>query len=98
MNGRVGKEDTPEGRLAAVAQSLRIQMARKYRSRGNRGPQEPDYADFCEALRPFVQRELVLARIQEARRESADLLTNRIRELAVELAECEKNIPEEYRL
>lgn len=60
MNGRMEGEDTPECRLAAVARSLAIQMEKKKRGR-------PDYKDFCDALRPYVLKELIIARIAEQR-------------------------------
>jgi hypothetical protein len=94
MNGRTHQEDTPEGRLAAVARSLMIKMEDRH-NKSRVGPREPDYADFREALRPYVQRERVLAQIEEARKTS---VTARVKELASELAEWEKLIPEEDRL
>lgn len=45
----------------------------------------PGYVDFREALRPFVQRELLRARIHEARQTSGAILTARVKELAREL-------------
>ena len=50
------------------------------------------------SLRPYVRRELLLARIDEARKKHSVALTARVRELANELAECEKQIPKEKRL
>lgn len=52
---------TPEARLAAIARRLVILMAEPV-------PFVPDYADFADELRPYVQRELILARITEAQR------------------------------
>jgi hypothetical protein len=89
MNGRVHHDDTPEGRLAAVARSLAIQMEEKL----NR---EPDYADYRDALRPFVRRELLNARIDEARKVSGRALTLRVIELSTELQALE--FPDEYNL
>ncbi|MBZ5700245.1 MAG: hypothetical protein LAN84_00200 [Acidobacteriia bacterium] len=97
MNGRTHEEQTPEGRLAAVARSLAIKMDDKYRKTGA-GPREPDYADYREAFAPYVKRELLLARIDEARKTSAKALTCRMMELTVELAEVDKLIPREDRL
>jgi hypothetical protein len=97
MNGRKLEENTPEARLAAVARSLMIKMESKYLKSGV-GPKEPDYADFREALRPYVRRELLLARIDEARKTAATAITSRVKELAAELHECEKLIPKEDRL
>lgn len=78
MNGRVHHDDTPEGRLAAVAKSLCLQMDDKFK-------RVPDYADFRDAMRAFVQREILNARIEEARLVSGRALTARVRELAAEL-------------
>jgi hypothetical protein len=88
MNGRVHHDDTPEGRIAAVARSLCVQMATKSR--------EPDYADFRDVFRPFLQRELLNARIDEARKTSGRALTQRVRELAKELQAIK--FPDEFEL
>ena len=88
MNGRINHDDTPEGRIAAVARSLCIQMQKDKR--------EPDYADFRDALRPFLKRELLNARIDEARKNSGLRLTARVRELAAELQAI--TFPDEYQL
>lgn len=97
MNGRKYEEQTPEGRIAAVARSLMITMEDRHNKNGT-GPREPDYADFREALRPYLRQELLLARIDEARKTAATAVTARVRELASELAECQKLIPKEDRL
>jgi len=97
VNGRTEQEKTPEGRLAAVAKSLAIRMETKYRQSGV-GPSQPDYADYRDAFRPYLQRELLLARIEEARHTSAARITARVEELARELRECEKQLPKEDRL
>ena len=97
MNGRIHSEETPEGRLAAVAASLALKMLADFEKTGE-GPSAPDYADYRDALRPFVKRELILARIAEARKKHSAELTVRVRELAIELAECERQIPKEHRL
>ncbi len=89
MNGRVHHDDTPEGRIAAVARSLCIQMEKK-------SSREPDYADFRDVLRPFLQRELLNARIDEARKTSGRALTQRVRELAKELQSLK--FPNEFEL
>jgi hypothetical protein len=97
MNGRIHNEGTPEGRLAAVAQSLRIQIQERYRVAGC-GPVEPDYADFAKAFRPYIQRELLMARIDEARSISNKQLTVRMEELTVQLEELYLTMPSEFRL
>lgn len=95
MNGRIHSDDTPEARLAAVAKSLCTQMAERH-SKTHAGPKEPDYADFREAFRPFILRELINARIDEARKVSGRVLTQRIRELAEELQNIK--FPDEFNL
>lgn len=84
MNGRIYQDGTPEGRLAAVARSLALRMAEQKK--------EPDYADYRDTLRPFVKRELILARIEEARKSAGEMLTARVAELAKELAEVNNQI------
>jgi hypothetical protein len=97
MLGRVHGDETPEGRLAAVARSLAVEMANQQHQTGC-GPSEPDYADYRDALRPFIRRELLLARIDEARRVAGLGLTARMEQLATELADAEANIAIEDRL
>jgi hypothetical protein len=92
MNGRIQDEETPEGRLAAVAHSLAIQMQKCFAEKCF-GPSQPDFADYREALRPFVKRELIMVRIDEARKVSGRVLTERIRELAAELMEVNRTLP-----
>lgn len=89
MNGRISHDDTPEGRIAAVVRSLCIQMDRKL-------SREPDYADFRDALRPFLKRELLRARIDEVRKMSGRALTERMRELDKEWRELK--LPDEFEL
>jgi len=50
---------TPEERLGAVARELVVKMI-------SPEPNVPDYRDFTDALRPYVRRELLLARIETA--------------------------------
>lgn len=58
MNGRIEGEDTPAGRLAAVV----ITALRRF-------PQERlwhlDYADMRDAMEPYIERELLTARMEE---------------------------------
>ena len=90
MNGRIHAEaETPEGRLAAVAKSLITQMRDKHK-------RDPDYADFRDVLKPFVQREIIRARIDEARKTYGDGLTARMVQLAKELEAIE--FPDEFDL
>jgi hypothetical protein len=97
MNGRIYKGKTGEERLAGVARSLTMKM-----QKGLRDPEKlknvPDYADFRDAFRPYVRREQIIACISWARRHAAEVLTAGIKELALELLECEKQIPQEDRL
>jgi hypothetical protein len=64
----------------------------------DKGGKEPDYADYRDAMRPYVKRELLLAQIAEARHLSADALTSRVAQLALELAEVNKEIASEDQL
>jgi hypothetical protein len=87
-NGRKNTEASPEGRLAAVARTLVMKMQ-------NQKQGEPDYADFRDALRPYVEREMLLARITEARHVASDCLTARVKQLAAELLEVNELIAKE---
>jgi hypothetical protein len=92
MNGRNHNVDeTPEGRIAAVARSLAMKMEADFEKTGQ-GPRDPDYADYRRALAPYLRRELLLARIDEARKTAATALTTRMKELATELFECDATI------
>jgi hypothetical protein len=91
MNGRIVHEQTPEGRIAAVAKSIAVRMRADLR-------REPDYADYREALRPYIQRELLLARIAEARHSFGETLTVRMRELALQLEAINQELPPQDRL
>lgn len=95
MNGRILDEDTPEGRIAAVVRSLCVQMEDRHNKTGL-GPILPDYADFREALRPFLRMEILKARIDEARKTAGAVLTTRMRELSAELMDIK--LPDGYDL
>lgn len=96
MNGKIAYQDSPEGRLAAVAVVLMEQFEDRHAKTGV-GPSKPDVADIREAIRPYIQRELIRARIDEAER-GISVKGNRRTELVRELYEWERLIPEEYRL
>jgi hypothetical protein len=86
MNGRATDEDTtPEARIAAVARALQLKF--------DPDSKVPDFADYRDAIRVFIRKELVLARIDEARKCGGLMLTGRIAELGFELADWEKEIP-----
>jgi hypothetical protein len=90
MNGRSTDEDAmPVERIAAVARSLQLKHDPHSRT--------PDYADYVAGMRVYVKKELILARIDEARICGGLAMTARIAELAILLAECEKAIPAESR-
>lgn len=78
MNVRIHHEETPEGRLAAVAVSLMYHMETSKQ-------RLPDYADFREAMRPFIKRELLNARLDEANMSLKVALADRIKDIASEL-------------
>lgn len=61
MRRPVDKESTPEGLLAAVASNLLFDMRARLKH-------EPDYADFRDALQPYLERELLTARLREIAR------------------------------
>jgi len=94
MNGRIRGDETPEGRLAAVARSLLLHMQDEFRRTGQ-GPSEPDYADFRDAFRRRLRLELVNARISEARHIHAKVTTERVAELAKEKGQLESEIEKE---
>ena len=79
MDGRIAGEPTPEGRLAAVAFSVMVQMR-------DHEKKDADYADYRDCMRPFVRRELILVQLDELRTSNAPNMTLRVAELAKELA------------
>lgn len=95
MNVRIQDEDTPAGRIAAVARALAIRMEREFEKTGQ-GPRIPDYADLRSAIEPYLRRELLVARIDEAARSAAAETkyprTTRQKELAETLYACEMEI------
>jgi len=80
MDGRIASEPTPEGRLAAVVLSVFIQMR-------DHEKKDPDYADYRDALRPFLHREIILARMKDVRHATGAIMTTLTAELARELTE-----------
>jgi hypothetical protein len=85
MDGRISNEPTPEGRLAAVAYSVMVQMR-------DHEKKEADYADYRDCMRPFVQRELVLAMMRFLPRLTGTDLTTSTAELAKALLEANVDI------
>jgi predicted metal-binding protein len=96
MNGRFAHEETPEGRLAAIAVWIAETFADRHAKTGH-GPTAPDVADLREIMRPYVQRELLKARIDEFER-LGESRNKRRTDLVRELYECEVQIPLEHRL
>ena len=94
MNGpRYEASETVEGRLAAVVKELLYNI--EDRNRREKRHDIVDYADIREALRPYVQKEIVHARIQEvtaARNEGRNRLVAREAALQQELATLEGQI------
>jgi hypothetical protein len=98
LNGRIQEASTPEERLAAVAVSLIEKRRRLNHASGI--ARELDYADFTAAFRPFLRKEDVLSRMDEARRQRVygyaqrEQIILRERELALELGAVEFQITE----
>lgn len=85
MDGRITSEPTPEGRIAAVVFSVWVQMR-------DHEKKDPDYADYRDALRPFLRRELILALMQDLRHQTGAIMTFRAAELGKELVEANLEI------
>lgn len=73
-------EETPEGRIAAIAASVvdRIAELRKHPA---------DFADIRDGIRAAVQREIVYARLAEARKCRNE---KRVSELELDLVQIEE--------
>lgn len=67
MDSRIFEESTPEGRIAAAARLIATKMIDAF---PDRHPmfQYPDYADLREGLRPYIQREILFAKLEELHR------------------------------
>jgi hypothetical protein len=82
MDIRILNEDSPEARLAAVC----VLVCRRILTlRGG----HPDYADFRDEMRKHIRREILLARLEEARQPYAKRL-KRLSEILIELSEIEQ--------
>lgn len=81
--------DSPESRLAAVARNLIMREATCPTCGRKMYPFKPDYADLRDALRPYVAREMLAARLEEA---EASHNNKRVFNLKVELATVELEI------
>ena len=81
---------TPEERLAAVAHELALHFQDSF-------SRIPDYADFRDALRPYLVRELLMVRIDEARVSCGRCLTDRVANLNAQLVEISTALPKERR-
>ncbi|MHB8666781.1 MAG: hypothetical protein ACYC7B_04575 [Burkholderiales bacterium] len=94
MNGaRYEASETVEGRLAAVV----MQLFHTFEDRNTRENRSDivDYADVAAALRPYVQKEIVHARIEEVgalRNQTRNRLIAYEATLLRELAEIEARI------
>jgi len=98
MNGRIEQAHTPEERLAAVCRTLALRMERDARRRGaSREAGEPDYADYRDALRPHIRREIVLALLAEIDEHHDLAPAFRAAALRSELAALERAIAEDAR-
>jgi len=62
VDGRITSAPTPAGRFAALFRSIIIQRVRPI-------PPTPDYGDIEERVDPFLEKELVIADIEEATEE-----------------------------
>jgi hypothetical protein len=67
MDPRGQTELTPVARIAGRARSLVMRMARCSLCRRDLPPNNPDYADFRTELAPFMDIEILKARLEEAK-------------------------------
>jgi hypothetical protein len=97
MSDRFRGQTTGHGRLAVIVIEHRSAVREQFR-KTQAGPEDIDIRDTDQALRPYFLRELVLDRIDQARKQAGRSLTERMEELAKELADVEREIPPEDRL
>ena len=91
---RLEHAKTPEERLAAVAFALVEKLRDSHKDTGV-GPSYPDYADFRDAFRPHLRRELIKARMDEAGYAAGILTKLRIPHLSDDLKEVDALIAED---
>jgi hypothetical protein len=85
MRRQYENEKTPEGRMAAIARDLMPGFDGVRRV----GGEYPDYADFREAFKPYLERELLAARLDEA---LLDRSSNRVFMLVQQLKEADAEV------
>lgn len=90
---RTDLENTPEGRIAAAAFSILDRIIQTYAHTGH-GPKIPDRADFRDGLELYVQREILSARRDEAKRsvEQDALRKGRELYLTVRILDLQKEV------
>jgi hypothetical protein len=95
-DARILNEDTPEGRLAAVAVLVATKFEDRYNQTGQ-GPRRPDVADLREVLRPYVQEIELRARLDEFEKIHGGKAARRS-ELVRMLYVCQLQMPVAHRL
>jgi len=90
MDERAINGKTAVDRISAVARKISHSMYYTH-------SRPPDYADFRDALGPYIHRELLLARIDEARMAGSAIVTSRVKELSSELMKIEVILPNDDR-
>jgi hypothetical protein len=95
-DGKILNEDTPEGRLAAVAVLVATKFEDRYHQTGH-GPRAPDVADLREVLRPYVQEIILRARLDEFEKITGGKATRRS-ELVRMIYLCQLQMPATHRL
>ncbi len=99
------KKETPEERVIKIILDRISEEEEKLRE--ERETSELHYGDLKEiimrvldpnAMRPYIRREVSLGRITEARVTASEVITQRVKDLAVELVGWENQIPEKDRL
>jgi hypothetical protein len=90
MNVRIHDEHTPERRIAAALMTHFVKVQRRYRQTRT-GPSEVDIADTAEFISPYLQKELLAARLEECTRSGT---FQRALELVNEIDKCTKGIEE----
>jgi hypothetical protein len=90
---QIGEPLTPYERLALLARQVVVSKLETRKSLLNKKKKEfpikPDYSDFVEPFRIYLRKELLLARIQQAKE---DQRLDRLPELRKELVEAERDI------
>lgn len=97
MNGSSTAKGSTTEQVVEVIDSLIRSIYEEFRKTDQGLRRIPDKADIRQAIKPFIERGELMARVDEARKTSAAALTARMVELLGELIKVEGEIPKKFK-